>query len=611
MKPFRDQPIRSKVALVVIVTSVIGLLLTSAAFATYEWLTFQNATLTTTRTVAKIIADNSTAALRFRNPAEARELLATLRADEPVVAAALYDEDGKLFASYSGPAGSLLPPSLDDSPSKGYDFTSRYLLLYQSVIQENRNVGTLFIQVSLANMQRRFLLYGGLVLLILTASSLMAFAFSASLQKRITEPIQELAKIARAVSTRRDYSMRASRYGADELGELTDAFNDMLTQIKERDERISESGERLRVALAAADMGTWRFDGSRQQMIVDENLSRLLGLPAEQTTFTTEEFLNRIAAEDRGSVRDMLTRAFREGSPFYAEYRVVRADGTTRWVRNRGKAVLDENTRELLYASGALIDVTDRKEAESEVFRLYADLERRVTQRTAELAQSNRDLEAFTYSVSHDLRAPLRHMSGYAQILKEDHGTNLSSEAMFYLDRIIHGSERLSQLIDDLLNLGKVGRQPLVMQTTDLDELVDFAIRELEPETQNRRVEWQRQPLPTVKCDAGLMRLAFVNLISNALKYSRQREPAIVAIGTVVVGSETAIFIRDNGVGFDPNYKDKLFGVFQRLHSSAVFEGTGVGLATVERIIRNHGGRIWADGQPEMGATFYFTMPGL
>ncbi len=202
-------------------------------------------------------------------------------------------------------------------------------------------------------------------------------------------------------------------------------------------------------------------------------------------------------------------------------------------------------------------------------------------------------------------------MAGYAQILQEDHSAQLSKEAVFYLERIVQGSEKLSRLIDDLLNLGKVGRQPLVMQMSELDELVDFALRDLVSDLQNRVVTWQRQPLPAVKCDVGLITLVFVNLLSNALKYSRQREEAIIAIGTTTVGRETAVFIRDNGVGFDPAYKDKLFGVFQRLHSAAAFEGTGVGLATVERIIRNHGGRIWAESQPDQGATFYFTLPGM
>ena len=190
-------------------------------------------------------------------------------------------------------------------------------------------------------------------------------------------------------------------------------------------------------------------------------------------------------------------------------------------------------------------------------------------------------------------------MAGYAQILQEDHSAQLSKEAVFYLERIVQGSEKLSRLIDDLLNL------------SELDELVDFALRDLVSDLQNRVVTWQRQPLPAVKCDVGLITLVFVNLLSNALKYSRQREEAIIAIGTTTVGGETAVFIRDNGVSFDPAYKDKLFGVFQRLHSAAAFEGTGVGLATVERIIRYHGGRIWAESQPDQGATFYFTLPGM
>ena len=609
MRRFRDWPIGRKVSLVVMITSTIVLLLTCSAFLTYEWITFRRAALRDLTTLGQIIGDNSTAALRFRSETEAGELLATLKAEETIVYAGLYDSDGRLFASYS--RDGTIPPSLNESDLRaGHRFTPRHLFLYQNVMRDDHKLGTLYIQSSLATVQKRFLLYGGMALLILLGSYLVAWILSSRLQQRITGPIHELARTARAISTGRDYSMRASRYGNDELGELTDSFNDMLVQIKERDERISANEERLLVALAAAEMGTWRFYPERQETIVDENLRRLLGLPQARSGSSAENLFMYIFPEDRARVREALNRPLQGGRGYFAEYRIIRPDGAIRWVRDRGKIVLNPD-REVAYVTGALVDITDRKEAEQEIHRLNADLELRVAQRTAELAQTNLDLEAFTYSVSHDLRAPLRHMAGYAQILKDDHSVTLSSEAVFYLERIVQGAGKLSRLIEDLLNLGKVGRQSLVMQMTELDELVDFALRDLETEIRDHPIIWQRQPLPAVKCDAGLITQVFVNLLSNAVKYSRQRKDATIAIGTTATGGETAIFVRDNGVGFDPAYKDKLFGIFQRLHSSAAFEGNGVGLATVERIVRNHGGRIWADAQPDQGATFYFTLPGM
>jgi light-regulated signal transduction histidine kinase (bacteriophytochrome) len=305
-----------------------------------------------------------------------------------------------------------------------------------------------------------------------------------------------------------------------------------------------------------------------------------------------------------------LNQALQQPDAHYAcDYRVRSASGI-RWVRDRGRVVRAADGS-VDYITGAVVDITERKHSEEEIKRLNADLEQRVTERTAQLEQSNRELEAFTYSVSHDLRGPLRHMSGYAEIVHDDPASKLSDEARTCLGRISGAATRLTRLVDSLLNLSRVGRQQLVLQRTRLDDLVTAALRELEAETKNRQVEWHRQRLPIVDCDPSLMHLVFVNLLSNALKYSRPREVALIHIGMQVENGETAIVVRDNGVGFDPRFQSKLFGVFERLHSASAFEGTGVGLATVDRVIRKHGGRIWARSAVNEGATFYFTLKGM
>jgi signal transduction histidine kinase len=274
----------------------------------------------------------------------------------------------------------------------------------------------------------------------------------------------------------------------------------------------------------------------------------------------------------------------------------------------REKAVA--NAREAIAHQKKLeVEVKDRIRAEEEVRRLNEELEHRVESRTAELVASNQELESFTYSVSHDLRAPLRHVDGYAQILEEEFGPKIAPEAQKFVRKIRQGSQNMGHLVDDLLNLSRVGKKELLRQNTDLNTIVESAVAESKLEAPNRQIEWRVGQLSSVLCDAGLINQVFINLISNAIKYSRPRERAVIEIGQIKLNEEPAFFVRDNGVGFNMKYSGKLFGVFQRLHRTEEFEGTGVGLATVARIIRKHGGRIWAEAELDKGAAFFFTLP--
>lgn len=258
-------------------------------------------------------------------------------------------------------------------------------------------------------------------------------------------------------------------------------------------------------------------------------------------------------------------------------------------------------TRAILYA-------IERERAEQQVRKLNAELEQRVKDRTLELEASNKELEAFSYSVSHDLRAPLTHLIGFATILMEKYHQQLDSKAQHYLQRIDQAAHRMSALMDDLLNLAKVSRQAFPLREVSLGEILSEVLEDFESEAAGRVIDWRIADLPEICCDRGLIKQVLANLVSNAIKYSRPRDVAVIEIGKTMINDETVFFVRDNGVGFDMTTAHTLFSPFQRLHREKEFEGTGIGLATVRRIIDRHKGRVWAESSPGRGATFFFTI---
>jgi len=482
MALFRDASVKTKLILISLLGSGSALLLVGAVMIGYDLIELRKTLVRRMTVQADIIGANCVTALLFSDPGSAEATLAALKADPRIVWAGLYSADGSLFAAHFRDVSDGTQPLEDSHAYSGEEprMSGDRLILSRSILFEGKAIGSVLIKADLhevrASMARDALILTGVLL----ASLLVALAVSSRLQQYISQPILQLAGIARRVSTEKDYSVRASGDSRDEIGALVAAFNEMLGEIRQQE-----------AALRAAHDG----------------------------------------------------------------------------------------------------------------------LERRVTERTAQLQAANKELEAFSYSVSHDLRAPVRHIAGFSEMLDSD-GEGLTERGRRHVQKISQAASRMGQLIDDLLAFSRMGRVEMESAPVVLDGLLAEVLREAQPDLRGRTIDWHIAPLPKVRGDRAMLRLALANLVANAVKYTGKCDSPRVDIGVAEnAGNEVVVFVRDNGVGFDMQYASKLFGVFQRLHRVDEFEGTGIGLANVRRIINRHGGRTWAEGEPGRGATFYFSLP--
>ncbi|TXT41383.1 MAG: hypothetical protein FD135_343 [Comamonadaceae bacterium] len=398
----------------------------------------------------------------------------------------------------------------------------------------------------------------------------------------------------------------------DELDRMTKAINTMSSRLKkysnERNqvmETLRESEAKYRRIVDTANEGICVLSPDKVVVFANARMAEMLGHTGEE--LTARPACDFMFEEDLSDLQKK-TEHRQQGLSEHFERRLRRKDGQTVWAIVSGTPIFDDK-HHFQGSIAMFTDITDRKLAEEEVQRLNQQLEQRVAERTAQLETANRELEAFSYSVSHDLRAPLRHIDGFLELLQKSLPLPLNEKSQRYMDIISSAAKRMGLLIDDLLSFSRMGRQELTQAQVDLGDLVQNVIHEFEPETRGRVIHWQVAKLPVVTGDRAMLRIALVNLISNALKFTKHRAQADIVIGCQRDNAETIIFVRDNGAGFDMRYDNKLFRVFERLHNSGEFEGTGIGLANVRRVISRHGGRTWAEGKVNEGATVYFSLP--
>ncbi|MEH2250100.1 PAS domain S-box protein [Nostoc sp.] len=389
------------------------------------------------------------------------------------------------------------------------------------------------------------------------------------------------------------------------IGSCVDIHDRNLAQVALRD-----SEERYRILTEVSPQAIWMGDRDGGITYCNQYWLDYTGLTMEQTA--GYGWIYAIHSDDRDRVLRTSMQAVANATNYEVEIRFRQVyDGSYRWHIVRGLPFRDA-AGEIIKWVGIASDIHDRKVAEAALLQLNEMLEQRIQERTVQLQTANKELESFSYSVSHDLRAPLRHIAGFIELLQKRHSsTSLDEISQRYLGIIAQTAKQAGILIDELLTFSRMGRTEMRYINLNMEELVQEIKRDLITETQGRITHWHIESLPEVQGDPSMLRLVLRNLIGNAVKYTQTRNPAEITVGSSDNENEVIFFVQDNGVGFNMQYVHKLFGVFQRLHSDRQFEGTGVGLANVQRIIHRHNGRVWAEAVVNSGATFYFSLPKL
>ena len=409
-----------------------------------------------------------------------------------------------------------------------------------------------------------------------------------------------------------------------------------INELRHSQQELKENEEQLRMAFDASNASVWNIDLSNLKLILNDLYQNILNFPPDQLTYIYE--FDLIHQDDRKRFKLEVDKLLlRQTDVLNIEFRLQAYDKTWKWLHAWGKVSEYNSEGDPLSVLGTIFDITTRKENDLELNKYRLNLEKSVRERTDSLESSqealmflmedmntaskkltqvnrqlesvNKELESFSYSVSHDLRAPLRGISGFAKILQEDYQDSLDKEGREFLILINENVEMMNQLIKDLLEFSRLGKEVIVPKVLDLEKMINIIFAASTIDIPERDIKLEIETIPPVKADYNLIKIVFSNLISNAVKFTSQRESAIIKVGYIVEENNHVIFVKDNGVGFDMKYANKLFGVFQRMHASEDFDGFGVGLSIVKRIIVKHSGSTWAESEPDKGATFYISLP--
>ena len=598
MDEFRDRPISEKLAIITMATTAAALLLAGVGILLADSYLFRGYLERDLSALSRIVADNSTEALAFNDPDAAAQTLGALRARAHVDDACIYRTDGTILAHYARKGGSTCPPpvSTESIRASGADFT-----VSEPVMLKGRRLGTLMLVYNLGEINERLRLYGVTVLAILIGASFLAFLMSLRLRSVIATPIAGLVDATTSVSRTGDYGIRAQKLSGDELGVLVDRFNDMLAAIQSRDDDLKKALADREAALREIDLERERFifmaesmpqkifaaNPAGESIYLNRQWMEFTGLPFESLKGWGWEQI--IHPDDLGEGLRVWKRAIATGEPLQLTNRFRRADGIYRWHLNRARAMRNAQGEIVLWI-GSCTEIHEQKEAEED------------------LRRANEDLQQFAYSASHDLQEPIRNVAVYSEIVARRYHDVIDEDGRLYLGFLQEGGRRLATLVNDLLAYTRASQADLSATAVDASAALENAIAGLSEAIRESCAVVTWDPLPEVQMGETHLRLIFQNLIGNSLKYRTDAAPRI-HIAAFQQGPWWRFSVQDNGIGIDPEYKEKIFGIFKRLHHDRKYSGTGIGLAICQRVVVRYGGRIWVESEPGNGAIFYFTVP--